>query len=378
MSINRAKLAPICLLLALSRLTIAQAPADTSLTALFTTGVELRYEVETSTTYSADVMEGYRTTPPVEPCQYALYAVLALTPGTADADGNIPVKAIYRDVKATSWTCTRFDRAVVDKSLRDLAAYPVVYQVGPHGEAGFQRNSRDRFTYRSAADLLSKIALDLLQTRLADKLVAVGSSWRPHGQFTYWKDSMLSGLDLSAATMRWKSTPKIAGRDCAWIASKYVFAPTESSASPITANGIVWQQPTSVVAGLLDVSLLYDLQDRHIAWLKRSYTVENHVSVRPDEEEDPEVLTIRWVEEGKARFIAEKESAEWMAALKAFESNPEPGSAVARVGSGTAAARKKPTEINAAVIPPQLDGANCGNIIVIRPGHRFTRNIWFT
>jgi hypothetical protein len=189
---------------------------------------------------------------------------------------------------------------------------------------------------------------------------------------------MLSGLDLSAATMRWKSTPKIAGRDCAWIASKYVFAPTESPASPITANGIVWQQPTSVVAGLLDVSLLYDLQDRHIAWLKRSYTVENHVSVRPDEEEDPEVLTIRWVEEGKARFIAEKESAEWMAALKAFESNPEPGSAVARVGSGTAAARKKPTEINAAVIPPQLDGANCGNIIVIRPGHRFTRNIWFT
>ncbi len=25
-------------------------------------------------------------------------------------------------------------------------------------------------------------------------------------------------------------------------------------------------------------------------------------------------------------------------------------------------------EINAAVIPPQLDGANCGNVIVIRPG----------
>jgi len=30
---------------------------------------------------------------------------------------------------------------------------------------------------------------------------------------------------------------------------------------------------------------------------------------------------IRWVEEGKARFISEKNSIEWMAALKTFESS---------------------------------------------------------
>jgi type I restriction enzyme S subunit len=27
-------------------------------------------------------------------------------------------------------------------------------------------------------------------------------------------------------------------------------------------------------------------------------------------------------------------------------------------------------EVNAAVVPPELDGANCGNVLVIRPGHR--------
>jgi hypothetical protein len=287
-------------------------------------------------------MEGYTATPPLEPCHYSLYAVLTLTAGPIDIGGNTPVKAEYRDPRVTNWRCAKFDHTAVDKSLREFVASPIVYQVGPHGEVGFLRNSRDRFTYQSAADLLSKITLDLLQTRLADGPVAAGSSWKPHGQFTYWKDYLLSGLDLSAATVRWKSTPKIAGRDCAWIAFKYVFAPTDSPPNPITADGTLRQRLTNAVSGVLDVSLLFDIQDRHISWLDRSYRVENHVSMQPEEEEDPEVVTIRWVEEGKARFISEKNSVEWMAALKTYESTPEAGSVVARSSAGTTATRKKP------------------------------------
>jgi hypothetical protein len=340
---NRAKLAVICLMmLALSHLAFGQAAADSPLTGRLNAGSELRYEIETTTSYSADLMEGYKTTAPLGPCQYSLFAVLTLTAAPADADGNIPVKAEYRDAKVTSWRCARFERVAVDKSLRDFAASPVVYQVGPHGEAGFQRNNRDRFTYQSAANLLSKITLDLLQTRIGDGPVSVGGSWKPHGQFTYWKDYLLSGLELSAATMRWKGTPRIAGRDCAWITSRYVFAPTESSGSnPVTAGGTLRQQPTNVVAGVLDVSLLFDTQNRHIAWLDRSYRVDNHVSVKPEEEEDPEVLTVRWVEEGKARFISEKDSVEWMAALKTFESTPDAGSAGARPEGRTTQVKKK-------------------------------------
>ena len=342
MSKNRTQLVLTGLtLLAFSHLITGQAFTNSPLTAQLSDGVELHYEIETTTSYSASVMEGYTATPPLEPCQYSLFAVLTLTAGPADVGGNTPVKAEYRDPKVINWRCEKFDRAAVDKSLRDFAASPTVYQVGPHGEAGFQHNSRDRFTYHSAADLLSKITLDLLQTRLADGPVAIGSSWKPHGQFTYWKDYLLSGLDLSAATMRWKSTPKIAGRECAWIASKYVFAPTDNSPNPITAGGTLRQHQTNAVAGVLDVSLLFDLLDRHIAWLDRSYRVENHVSVQPEDEEDPEVVTIRWVEEGKARFISEKNSVEWMAALKTYESTPEADSVAARSSAGTMAARKK-------------------------------------
>jgi len=300
------------------------------LAATLTAGETLRYEIETSTSYSADVLQGYTTTLPLGPCNYSLAAALTLRVGSAGADGNLPVKAEYQDLKVTNWSCRELEQKKLEKGLRDFAASNVVYQVGPHGEVGYSHQGRDRFTYMSAVDLLNKVTLDLLQTRLADYPVAAGRSWKPHGQFTYWRDYLLSGLDLSAATMRWKSTPRIAGRDCAWITSKYVFAPTESAPGAITAGGTLRRQPTNVVAGVLDVSLLFDLHDRHIAWLNRSYTVDNHVSVQPEEEDDPEVLMIRWVEEGKARLIPEKNSIEWMAALKTFESSPEPGSLAGR------------------------------------------------
>lgn len=312
----------------------ASAPS-VPLASTLTPGETLRYEIEASTSYSADVMEGYSTTAPLGPCQYSLGGVLALKAGSVDPDGNVPVKAEYHDVKVTHWHCRDFDQKKVERGLRDFAASNVVYQVGPHGEVGFQHAARDRFTYLSAVDLLSKVTLDLLQTRLANRPVSIGSSWKPQGQFTYWKDYLLSGLDLSAATMRWKSTPKIGGRDCAWITSKYVFAPTESSSGPVTAGGSLRQQPTNVVAGVLDVSLLFDPQIRHIAWLSRYYKVENHVSVQPEEEPDPEVLTIRWEEEAKARFIPEKDSIAWLAALKVFESTPEPGAVAAQPAAQT-------------------------------------------
>ena len=383
---HTAKIAFLALVLAACGL--AQVLPTSPLAGRWTPGDQFRYEIEASTSYSASTIEGYGTNPPLGPCQYALASIVTLSTGATDAGGNIPVKAEYHDFKVTSWQCAQFNRAQLEKSLKDFAAVPVVYQIGPHGEVGFEHNSRDRFTYQSAADLLSKIALDLLQTHLADQPVAVGASWKPRGQFTYWKDRVLSGLDVSAATMRWKSTPKIAGRDCAWVSSKYVFAPTESSSGPITADGSLRQQPTNVVAGALNVSLLFDLQNRHIAWLDRSYRIENHVSLQPEEAQDPEVLTIRWVEEGKARLIPEKNFVEWAAAIKTFESAPEPGLPVAQpTGTGpsladlarAAVTRKKPsaTEIESLDLTPPgfarwerefCDSWYCAQISVALPG----------
>jgi hypothetical protein len=321
------------MLISLLSCVVAQAQSSAVSSVLvgnLTPGETLRFEIETSTSYSADVVEGYSTTLPLGPCQYSLSSALTIKSGSVGPDGNIPIHAEFHEVNLSSWDCRDLNRAQLEKALREFAASNVVYQLGPHGEVRFQPSSRDRFTYMSAVDLLNKIALDLLQTNLADKPVIPGSSWKPHGQFIYWKDYLLSGLDVSAAVMRWKETTRLAGCDCASITSKYVFAPTQSSAGPVTARGSLRQQPTNVVSGVLDISLLFDLQTHRIKWLDRSYKVENHVSVQPEEEPDPEILTIRWEEEAKARLVPDKDSIEWLAELKRFESTSTQRSVEAR------------------------------------------------
>src|SRR5258705_10512043 len=75
-----------------------------------TSGEVLHYEIETSTSYSADVLQGYTTTLPLGPCQYSLAAGLALRVESPGADGNIPVKAGYQDLKCTNWSCRELEQ----------------------------------------------------------------------------------------------------------------------------------------------------------------------------------------------------------------------------------------------------------------------------
>src|SRR6185312_14676806 len=61
------------------------------------------------------------------------------------------------------------------------------------------------------------------------------------GQFIYWKDDLLNGLDLSSSRMLWKASPALSGREYDLINSRYVFSPTDDSPNPITQDGTVWQ-----------------------------------------------------------------------------------------------------------------------------------------
>ena len=295
----------------------------TPLVAALRSGETLRYEIETSTSSAMAVARGYAVDKPQGPCQYSVSAVLVLTIGSTAPDGNTPVESRYENTAVTSWHCAQLKQAAVERELHRLAASAITFQVGPHGEAGFQHQVQDRFDYNSVADLLTKVALDLLQTRLSDRPVIEGGVWKPHGQFSYWKDYLLGGLEVSGATMQWQSTPQIAGHDCALIVSKYVFSPTESSSGPITSDGSLRQQPTNVLSGVQQVSVLFDLGSRRIDWLHRSYHVENHVSVQPEAEPDPEVLMGQFEEDAKARWLPEKDSVAWLAAIKNFESAPK-------------------------------------------------------
>jgi len=75
-------------------------------------------EIETSTSYAADVLPGYTTTLPLGPCQYSLAAVLALRVESPGADGNLPVKAEYQDLKVTNWSCRELEQKKWKRAAR--------------------------------------------------------------------------------------------------------------------------------------------------------------------------------------------------------------------------------------------------------------------
>jgi hypothetical protein len=288
----------------------------------FVPGEVLRFEIETHTSYQSDIANGYKTDPPLLPCDYSLSANLTLKAGPAEKNGNISVIARYERLLVTNWNCPQIRRSELETGLHKFEASPIVYQLGPHGESGLGHNSRDSFSHQSAQDLLNRVTLDLLETRISEGLVAPGDSWKSRGQFTYWKDYLLNGLDLSSSRMVWKASPILAGGDYDWITSKYIFSPTENPSGPVTAGGNLMQQPSNVLSGVLDVSLLFDPRTSHIAWLDWDYVVENHISIQPVAEPDPEVLTIRWEEHAKARLLPATDGIEWLAALKEFEAAP--------------------------------------------------------
>jgi hypothetical protein len=89
------------------------------------------------------------------------------------------------------------------------------------------------------------------------------------------------------------------------------------------SGGSLRQEPTNVLAGKQEVSLLFDLGSKRISWLHRFFYADNHVSIQPEDEPDPEVLAVRWEEEATARLIPEHDSLAWLAAVKRFESSAQ-------------------------------------------------------
>jgi len=114
----------------------------------------------------------------------------------------------------------------------------------------------------------------------------------------------------------------------------------------------------SAVAAVLHISLLLDSETHHVAWLDRSQTIDNKLTLASpfddgDGSDDPSVgedpgggqnptpdlsnrrsvnpgrypfMTFHFQEEARARLLPDQRSVEWLAALKRFEATPEPGS----------------------------------------------------
>jgi hypothetical protein len=329
-------------------------------------GQVLRYEVEAAGSFLpiSDAV-GAMLNPPRGPCDYALASIVMLRPQPQDKDGNIPVEARYSETHVTSLRCSLFSEADFEKRVAALQATPVMFRVGPHGETAITRTPGGYFKYWDGGELLRKVTQDLLQTQFSPQPVAEGDSWKPRGQFAYSRDHALKDLELSGADLRFRNLVQVDGKTCAWVTSQYVFSPVDLPAVGTASGGVtVPGAGNNAVAAVLHISLLLDPASHHIAWLHRSQTIDNKLTLaspydNSDPEEDPveaddpqydpqdndgqnptldpsnrrsnnpgrhPFMTFHFQEEARARLLPDERSAEWLAALKNFEATPEPAS----------------------------------------------------
>jgi hypothetical protein len=326
-------------------------------------GEILRYEIEAAGSFLpiADA-SGAILTPPRGSCDYSLAAIVTLHPQTPDKDGNTPVEANYSETRVTSVRCALFSARDFQKRVAALQSTPVIFRVGPHGETALGDTSNTYLKYWDGGDLLRKVTQDLLQTQFSPQPVVEGAAWKPRGQFAYSRDHALKDLELSGADLRFRNLVQVDGKSCAWVTSQYVFSPIDLPAVGTTSGGrTVPAAGNNAVAAVLHISLLLDPATHHIAWLHRSQTIDNKLTLAspyddaedgpqsddpgvpddPSESQDPTpdrssrrsdnpgrypFMTFHFQEEARARLLPDERSVEWLAALKRFEATPDPES----------------------------------------------------
>ena len=323
-------------------------------------GEVLRYELEAAGSFLpiADA-SGAILSPPRGPCDYALAAIVTLRPQAPDKDGNIPVEAMYGQTRVTSVRCALFSAPDFQKRLAALESSGVMFRVGPHGETALSHISDGYFKYWDGGDLLRKLTQDLLQTEFSPQPVAEGTSWKPRGQFAYSRDRALKDLELSGADLRFRNLVQVDGKSCAWVTSQYIFSPIDLPAVGTASGGrTVPAAGNNAVAAVLHISLLLDPTTHHVAWLHRSQTIDNKLTLAspydetdppddPREPDDPQdsqnpmpdlssrrsdnpgrypFMTFHFQEEARACLLPDERSIEWLAALKRFEATPDPES----------------------------------------------------
>ncbi len=335
------------------------APQKILLQAEVKPGEILRYELEAGASFLpiADA-SGAILTPARGPCDYAMSAIVTLRPQAPDKDGNTPVEARYSETRVTSVRCALFSPSDFQKRVAAMQASAVMFRVGPHGETALSHSQDGYFKYWDGGDLLRKVTQDLLQTEFSPQPVAEGASWKPRGQFAYSHDRALKDLELSGADLRFRNLLQVGGKTCAWVTSQYVFSPVDLPAAGTASGGrVVPAAGNNAVAAVLRISLLLDPASHHVAWLYRSQTIDNKLTLAspfdnsdpaddPAEPDDPDwenpmpdlssmrsdnpgrypFMTFHFQEEARARLLPDERSAEWLAALKRFEANPEPES----------------------------------------------------
>ncbi|HYL92499.1 MAG TPA: hypothetical protein VEW69_05015, partial [Alphaproteobacteria bacterium] len=296
----------------------AQAPV--LLRAQLQSGDALDYEFEGHFEFLPSATRGVTVSKPTY-CEYDFGAIIHLQVDRQSLSSGVSGTITYKEAKLLQMHCDALSESKAKQRLREIEQSPLPFTVSAQGEIGFPFPHDQELDFMGDFRVLTSSTIDLLQTVFHARPVRVGESWKPVGNFVYWREAVESGMLLSAASMRYQRDLTLAGDNCSLVTLKYVFAPDNTPPSSFVPRGTADRiEVKNRVSGALHVSALLDRTTGHLAWVQRRRQLTNHMSFgRDGAGYDLPAVDFRVTEEGIARLLQNERLLEWTTALRHFE-----------------------------------------------------------
>jgi hypothetical protein len=315
------------------------------LTARFVPGKTAQYEFDGLVHITAIHTQDVKVNIPDE-CSYRLRAILDVTIARSSREGSISGHAGYRAVRYDGPTCALPSRGDLTKELQRLGSEGTDFEINPAGDVHLKDIAA---AHCEGASILLRAVWDVLQVRLSERAISPGPASLPSRRFLYWPDTFVEGMEVAATSMRYERDATVAGQPYAWLQYKQVFSPSDMPAYVETRSQARDFTGTTYVTGQASASVLFDRSAGRIVYVHRERKIDNRMALKyePVDETIP-VATYAIGEESSVRWLPEKGSEAWLAALHKFETEPVEGRAVLSGHKPTV----EPTELSELVDRP--------------------------
>lgn len=311
------------LLCALAWLVIAAASWGQStpgpISARFAPGTSARYEFEGLVHISTERAPNVKWKAPAD-CSYQIKAVLKLDFTTASTEGALDGRGSFQGIEAQIPECAISSKERVSAAVKKLETGGAEFQVFASGDVRVTKIAGNDEPELVA--ILRKAVWDLLQPQLSDAELAPGSPWAASRRFLFWPDTFVDGLDVAAASMYYPRDVEIGSDNYALLEYKQVFSPVDMPAYVDARTRARDFTGTTVVTGRSAVSLLWNRTTQRVVYLHRQRTIDNRMMLKYDPaDQQSAIARFLMQEESTLRWLPEKDSAPWLAALHRYEAS---------------------------------------------------------
>jgi hypothetical protein len=294
-------------------------PAPAAITAKFAPGTSVRYEFEGLVHISTERAPNVKWKAPAD-CSYQIKAVLKFDFTTASQEGTLEGRISFQGVEAQIPECAISSQERVSAAVKRLEASGAEFQVYATGDVRVTKIAGNDEPELVA--ILRKAAWDLLQPRLTDAELAPGSPSIASRRFLFWPDTFVEGLDVAAASMHYPRNVEIGSDNYALLEYKQVFSPADIPAYVDARTRARDFTGTTVVTGRSAVSLLWNRATQRVVYLHRQRTIDNRMMLKYDPaDQQSAIARFLMQEESTLRWLPEKDSAPWLAALHRYEAS---------------------------------------------------------